>query len=292
MIVDFHSHTSQSDGTLAPRELVAFMRERGVEVFSISDHDTLAAYDQFEAPSNARVVVGIEINTTYLGNEVHVLGYRLPLHDAGLEALLEYNRSARRERIERIVRQLQRHGLKISMDDVFAEADGDVVGRPHVGKALIRNGISGDIEEAFRNYLWRGRPGYVAATHIKPHEAIDAIHAAGGVAVLAHPGRLKDYAIIDELAGSGLDGLEVFYPRHDDDDVTYFREKSHQYGLVMTAGSDFHDIRYHTHGVGRAVDDTDIAPFLEMVLPAVERAADTVPQPACQLQEEESRGGL
>src|SRR5208283_774039 len=105
-----------------------------------------------------------------------------------------------------------------------------------------------------------GRPGYVPQVYTTPEGAIDTISAAGGVAVLAHPGRLKDRSLIDELARRGLHGLEVFYPLHDEDDVRFFRRKADEYGLVMTGGMDFHDIRYHTAGVGIEVADDDIAP--------------------------------
>jgi predicted metal-dependent phosphoesterase TrpH len=267
LLVDFHSHTYESDGTLAPQALADFMGERGVEIFAISDHDSLAAYGQFVPPPGARVVTGIEINTSWRNNEVHVLGYRLPVDDAAFNALLEANRSARRVRVERIVHQLRAAGYGITMAEVEREAvAGAALGRPHVAKALIRGGHFDDIESIFRMLLTRGRSGYVPSTHIAPHEAIAAIHAAGGLAVLAHPGRLKDGSIIEELVEDGLDGLEVFYPRHDAGDVAHFRAIAEKFGLVMTGGSDFHDIRYHTEGVGMHVPDGDIAPFLERAL--------------------------
>lgn len=267
MIVDFHSHTYESDGSLSPAELAAFMGDRRVEVFSISDHDTLTAYGQFDPPAGARVVTGIEINTTYQGNEVHILGYGMPLDSPEIEAMIAHNRTARRERVERMVMQLRRAGYGITFDDVLAEGEhAKALGRPHVGKALIRAGMAPDIDWAFRNLLRTGKPGFVPSTHVTPQHAVDTIARAGGISVLAHPGRLKDRAMIDRLAQSGLQGLEVFYPLHDSDEVRIFREKAKQYGLVMTGGSDFHDIRYHTRGVGMEIDADDIAPFLNAVM--------------------------
>lgn len=242
------------------------MGERGVEVFSISDHDALGAYGAFTPANGARVVTGIEINTTYRHNEVHILGYGMHADSPVLLAMIERNCNARRERVERMVAQLRRAGYGITMDDVLVQAGhAKALGRPHVAKALIAAGISSDVSAAFRNLLRGGKAGYVPSTHVNPHDAISAIRAADGVAVLAHPGRLKDRAIIDELALHDLDGLEVFYPLHDADDVIQFRRKAAEYGLVMTAGSDFHDLRYHTQGVGMEVDLDDIAPFLERV---------------------------
>jgi 3',5'-nucleoside bisphosphate phosphatase len=266
VIVDFHSHTNESDGTLTPQALTDFMGERGVEIFSISDHDTMSAYGKFDVPSGATVVSGVEINTTYKGNEVHVLGYGMPADAPSFVAILENNRHARYERAQRMVTQLQRAGYGITFDDVLAQAtDAKALGRPHVAKALIARGVVADIDAAFRGLLRSGMPGYVPSLYITPQQAIDAIAAAGGIPVLAHPGRLKDRALIDELAPRGLRGLEVFYPLHDADDVRVFRETAKRYGLVMTAGMDFHDIRYHTGGVGMEVERDDIAPFLELV---------------------------
>ncbi len=266
MIVDFHSHTRESDGSLEPQALVDLMAERKVEVFAISDHDSLGAFGRFQAPAGARVITGIEINTTWRGNEVHVLGYGIGLDDPTFAELIERNRRSRRERMERIVQNLRVAGYGVSMEDVEREADsGAALGRPHVGKALITKGYFSDINSAFKTALSRGGPGYMPQTYITPAQSIAAIHAADGVAVLAHPGRLKDEAIIDEMVGHGLDGLEVFYPRHDAEDVARYRAVCAKHDLVMTAGSDFHDIRYNTGGVGMEVAESDIAPFLERV---------------------------
>lgn len=266
MLVDFHSHTCESDGTLTPAQLCEFMRQRGVRVFSVTDHDSINAYGQFEAPAHVRTVSGIEINTTYRDGEVHVLGYRLPLGPSPLTRVLESNRLARRKRVGRIVEQLREAGYAITMEDVHAQAHaGASLGRPHVGKALITLGIAPDIETAFRSFLRRGTPGYVPSTHITPHEAIAVILDSGGIPVLAHPGRLKDYNVIDELVECGLQGLEVFYPSHEPMQIQYFRDRARQFDLVMTGGSDFHDIRYHKRGVGVEVDEEDIRPFLNLV---------------------------
>ena len=266
MIVDFHSHTWESDGTLPPAALCALMLERGVGVFSITDHDTLAAYGRFNIPPGVRVVTGIEINTTYNDNEVHILGYRLPLGETPLSEMLARNRRERRKRAEQMVAQLCAAGYDLSMNDVEAEAQPEsALGRPHVAKALIRKGFTADVESAFRTLLRCGKPGYVPSHHITPHQAIDGIVSVGGVPVLAHPGRLHDYAIIDELAQCGLRGLEVFYPSHERGQIQFFRNAAARLGLVMTGGSDFHDIRYHKRGVGIEVEAEDIRPFLDLV---------------------------
>jgi predicted metal-dependent phosphoesterase TrpH len=264
--IDLHSHTRMSDGTLSPQELADFMGEREVEVFSISDHDTLAAYGNFEAPPGARVITGIEINTTWRENEVHVLGYGVPLGPSPITELLEYNQTQRRLRAVTMVERLREAGYDLTLEDVLYESGGaDAIGRPHVAKALVRKGVVDSVDAAFRQALSRGRPGYVPQIYTTPQHAIETIAAAGGFPVLAHPGRLKDRGLINEIAGHGLRGLEVFYPLHDAADTREFAETAKRYGLVMTGGMDFHDIRYHTAGVGMEVDAADIAPFLDLV---------------------------
>ncbi len=265
MVVDFHSHTNASDGVLEPAELVAAMRKRGVAIFSITDHDTLRAYEDLDV-SGARLIPGIEINTTWRGNEVHVLGYGLPLGPSPLVSTLEHNRAARRERMGRMVAQLHAAGYSISEADVLAESGrGHAIGRPHVAKALVRAGFVSDVDTAFRKLLGSGGPGYVPSLHITPAQAVDVIRRSGGVPVLAHPGRLKDEAIIDDLAADGLIGIEVFYSTHSPSQIAHYRSVAARLGLVMTAGSDFHDSRWNVRGVGMDVDEDDIRPFLELV---------------------------
>jgi predicted metal-dependent phosphoesterase TrpH len=265
VIVDFHSHTNASDGTLEPAQLVDAMRKRGVAVFSITDHDTLRAYEGLQVESG-RVVPGIEINTTWRGNDVHILGYGLPLGASPLVETLARNRAARFDRMQRMVTQLRGAGYDISADDVLAESGGGhAIGRPHVAKALVRAGLVRDVETAFRTVLGSGGAGYVPALHITPAQAVEVIRRSGGVPVLAHPGRLHDESIIDDLVDLGLVGLEVFYAAHSPSQTAHYRATASRLGLVMTAGSDFHDVRWNARGVGMEIDEDDLRPFLELV---------------------------
>ncbi len=267
MIVDFHSHTSESDGTLTPAELRAAMLARGVSRYAITDHDNLTAYEQLETGTGSpRLVTGVEINTTYRGNEVHILGYGFRLGETELERTVEENRVARERRAEAMIDQLARVGYEISMEAVRAEAGPRAaLGRPHVAKALVRAGFVSDVDAAFRNVLSAGRPGYVPSSHITPQRAVAAVVRSGGAAVLAHPGRLRDERLIDDLVDAGIVGLEAFYPTHQPAQVAYFRARAQQLGLVMTAGSDFHHARWNSRGVGVDVAEEDIRPFLELI---------------------------
>ena len=242
------------------------MQSRGVQIFAITDHDTLAAFGQLPPVAGIRLITGIEINATYQDGEVHILGFNVPVEPSPLTAVIEANREARRVRVGQIVTQLQAAGHAITFEDVESEAAPNAsLGRPHVGKVLIRKGVVGDIESAFRSFLRRGTAGYVPSTHITPHQAVAAILACGGIPVLAHPGRLRDESIIGELAECGLRGLEVFYPTHGANQIHHFRGIAKNYNLVMTGGSDFHDIRYNKRGVGMEVARDDIQPFFDLL---------------------------
>jgi predicted metal-dependent phosphoesterase TrpH len=268
VLVDFHSHTLESDGTLTPAELAAAMCARGVGIFSVTDHDSVGAYAKFDgAAGSATIVTGVEFNTTYRGNEVHVLGYGFPIDAPEIARAIASNRDQRVRRVERMVAQLRRAGIDIDAESVRAEAGHaeSSLGRPHVARALIRAGYARDIDDAFRTLLAAGKPGYVPSTYMTPIHAIEAIARSGGVAVLAHPGRLKDESVIDELVEAGLAGIETFYPTHAPGQVAHFRDLAARFGLVMTAGADFHDARYNVRGVGMDVDAADIAGFLDLV---------------------------
>lgn len=241
------------------------MRARGVSWFSITDHDTTRAYDAIDAPGQ-HLVPGIEINTTWNGSDVHVLGYRIPTGTSALAATIERNRGHRRARIDTMVAGLNGAGYPLTVEQVLAESNGaHALGRPHVAKALVRNGMIRDVQAAFDQLLSSGKPGYAPSHHITPTEAIELIREAGGVPVLAHPGRLEDEAIIEELVARGLVGIEVFYPSHSTLQIARYRNLASQFGLVMTAGSDFHDPRWNARGVGMDVDESDIRPFLDLV---------------------------
>ena len=250
MIVDFHSHTRESDGTLTPQALADFMGERGVEVFSISDHDTMSAYGKFTPPPDARVVTGVEINTTYRGNEVHLLGYGMPADAPELLATIERNRDARRVRAQRMVDQLQRAGYGITYDEVLKEApDAKAIGRPHVAKALIAKGLVPDIDWAFRHLL---RTGNARLRSFAAHHAAgsDRAHYRGRRCASVSASRAPEGSRADRRTRAerpARAGSLLSAPRCAKT-CGSFATLAKRYGLVMTAGMDFHDIRYHTRG--------------------------------------------
>jgi 3',5'-nucleoside bisphosphate phosphatase len=243
------------------------MDRRGVGIFSITDHDTLRAYGELPQ-TRARVIPGIEINTTNDGGvDIHVLGYGFdPAADTPVAQMLHANQQARRERILTMIERLRGAGYPLTSEMVMAEAGGsESLGRPHVAKALLRAGMVKDVQTVFEKLVGRGGPAFVPSAHISAPQAIDAIAASGGLPVVAHPGRFNDYSVVDELAERGAVGLEVFYPSHTPSQVAYFRKQAERLGLVMTAGSDFHDARWKSSVVGIEVEPSDLAPFLELI---------------------------
>jgi predicted metal-dependent phosphoesterase TrpH len=266
LLVDFHSHTRNSDGSLSTAELVESMDRRGVRIFSITDHDSTRAYDELPE-SRARIVPGIEINTTRDGVDIHILGYGFdPSAAAPIHATLEANRRARTARIKTMIERLVGAGYPLTEEMVATEAGGsESLGRPHVAKALVRAGMVKDVQTVFNDLVGRSGPGFVPSAHITAPEAIEAIARSGGVPVLAHPGRLSDYTIIDEMAERGVVGLEVFYPSHTPTQIAHFRKAAERLGLVMTGGSDFHDARWNSSTVGMDVEEADIKPFLNLI---------------------------
>lgn len=240
---DLHTHTTASDGTLSPADLVRYAREAGLAGVGITDHDTMGGVKAAEEEGEKlgiQVIPGIEISTECEGREVHILGYYCSAESPSLAGLLEELRAARRRRLERIVENLRRAGLDISLDRIVIAIGNEAVGRPHIARALVKLGFAPSVQKAFEKYLVRGRPGYVPRYKIDPLVAVRCIREAGGVPVLAHPGLVGNDSIIPPLVEAGLMGLEVWYPEHTAEQITCYKGMAESLGLVTTGGSDFH----------------------------------------------------
>lgn len=245
--IDLHAHTNVSDGTLSPRALVREAAARGLAALAITDHDHVGALD--EARDEARalgidIVSGIELSVEHDGVDVHLLGYLFDDRNAALLARLDALREARATRAERMVEKLAALGVPVRMDDVRAHAGaGAAIGRPHVARALIDAGHAASIQDAFDRFLSDGRPAYVPKAKLSAREAIELLHAAGGVAVIAHPVTLpeaKQESIVRAFVELGLDGLEVNHSKHAEEEEARFAAWAAALGLVATGGSDFH----------------------------------------------------
>lgn len=247
-MIDLHAHTTASDGSLTPAELVALARERGLRALGVTDHDTtggLAEAMTAGVASGVEVVPGVELSVEYSHGQFHLLGYLIDLTASVLPDRLADLQHRRATRNERMIARMQEGGLPITMADVVAEAGGGLVGRPHMALALVRKGVVASTQEAFDRYLGAGCPFNIPKERLSPEEAIDLIHRAGGRAVLAHPYtiRLEGEAFAAEIArlrDLGLDGIEAYYSQHSPEQTAAFLDLARRLGLRVTGGSDFH----------------------------------------------------
>ncbi len=222
--------------------MVRAAKANGLVAIALTDHDTVGGLAEAQVAGvelGVRVVNGVELSAVEGDAETHLLG--LHLRDAlVIERELGGLRDMRARRGQEIVNKLVALGVHVSFDDVLEQSDGGAVGRPHVARALVEQGWATDVRDAFDRYLGAGRPAYVAKDQLGMPDAIAMIHAAGGLAVLAHPGGAGTRERLTALAALGLDGVEVKHPSHSPSDVTRLRTLSEQLGLVVSGGSDWH----------------------------------------------------
>lgn len=243
-LVDLHTHSTASDGALAPAEVVRAAREIGLSALALTDHDTIAGLPEATEAGRdegVRIITGVELSAVEGHDETHLLG--LHLADTGaLQQRLNDLRGMRLSRGERIVRRLNELGVRVTFEDVLAEAAGGALGRPHIARALVNEGWASDIRDAFDRYLGNGKPAYVPKERLAMSEAIAMIHAAGGLAILAHPGQAGTRKRIESLVAQGLDGVEVRHPSHSAEDAARLNALVDHFGLVPSGGSDWHGL--------------------------------------------------
>jgi len=241
--VDLHLHTSFSDGTFSPQEVVAEAHKKGYSVISIADHDCV---DGVEAAVEAglkygvKVIPGVELTAEHEGIEVHILGYFIDYKDKSLkESLVDVGRS-RERRIYDMIDKLKEAGISISPEAVFKLSKEGSIGRPHLAKALVNEGFVESVNEAFGKYLGDKAPCYVSKFNLTPEQAIKIIRKAKGVAVYAHPKVVKKDELIPGFIKAGLRGIEAYHSDHSSKDAKYYEELARKNGLIVTGGSDFH----------------------------------------------------
>ena len=248
-MVDLHLHSTFSDGSRTPEEIVALAREAGLSAAILTDHDTWAGAARFRAAADAaglRTAVGMELSADVPGRTVHLLAYGFDPADAALADAAARIREGRRVRNAGILAKLSRLGCPVSMAEVLREAGSpELVARPHIAAALVRKGFARDRSDAFRRFLERGAPAYEDRFRLAPAEAIRLVHGAGGAVSLAHPystrfDRSELHAFVRDLADAGLDGIEAYYTGHLPGQVEELLGLAAEFGLVATGGSDFH----------------------------------------------------
>jgi 3',5'-nucleoside bisphosphate phosphatase len=240
--VDLHAHTLYSDGLLTPEAVVAHAIERSLAALAITDHDSVDGIEpaRLAAGNALELVPGIEVSSSLDGMDLHILGYYIDPGDGELSDALARFRDERLSRARTMVERLAALGAPVDYDEVLDLAGPGVVGRPHVAEALLRAGHVETVDEAFRRFIGARGEAFVPRPSFRPERAIDLIHAAGGVSVLAHPGSMLPDPLIESLAAAGLRGLEVWHPQHGAAAVRRFRALAHRLDLLETGGSDYH----------------------------------------------------
>lgn len=245
--VDLHSHTTASDGTLSPRELVRAAVKRGVRVLAITDHDSTEglrdAFDEAARHPPLTIVPGLEINCDVPGAEVHVLGYYVDYEAAWFQDFLREQRAERAARVHRIAERLAELGMPIDPAEVFAIVKEGSPGRPHVAQVMVQRGYVKSVREAFDKWLHANGPANVPRKRLTPMDAIAVIRRAGGVPVFAHPGFASRDELVPDMVAAGLMGIETYYAEHSAAQIAHYKDLCRQHGLIATGGSDYHGER-------------------------------------------------
>ena len=241
--VDLHLHTTCSDGLKSPSEILEAVRERKLAAFAITDHDTIEGFlivRELVGEGDPELIAGLEMSCSSERGDLHMLAYDFdPEHARLLETLQDF-KEKRNQRGRSMVQRLNDMGITITYDDVLEAAGGAAIGRPHVAEAMHRCKAVASYDDAFRRFIGDRQPAYVPKQNFTPAEAINLIHDAGGVAVLAHPMVAGAVENIEELVGLGIDGIEAMHPDHKQHQTANLKEMAARFRLIWTGGSDFH----------------------------------------------------
>lgn len=271
-MIDLHIHSTASDGSLAPAEILALARDTGVRAISLTDHDTIDGNQEILSHLHevcVDFITGVEISCEppsgfEVVGSVHLLGYGFSLYDRHLAGVLATAKTAREQRNPRIIDKLQQLGINITMAELKAHAGHGQIGRPHIADLMVKKGAVSSFEKAFDDFLGTGRPAYVDKFKVPCQAAIQALLDAGGIPVLAHPGlltfaRSRDFEpFLDRLIGFGLQGIEVFYTDHDPKKTAYFADIARKKKILVTGGSDFHGTFNEGVELGRGKDNIEV----------------------------------
>ena len=247
--IDLHVHSTASDGSMSPAELVRYASSRGLSAIALTDHDTVLGVESAEDEGKKvglEVIPGVEISVLFKP-EMHILGYFFSDDYMKIRPVLEKLRKNREERNPKIINKLNEMGFDITMEEVEQEASGGVVGRLHIAKILTSKGYVESVQEAFEKYLSHGRPAYFSKEKLLPEEGIREITRTGGIAVLAHPVHLNpDFeqldSLLNKLVMAGLKGMEVYYVDNTEIETDNLLRLAKKHNLLPTGGSDFHGV--------------------------------------------------
>lgn len=274
-MVDLHTHSIESDGTFSPRRLVRFARESGLSAVALTDHDTVAGLAEAEKAASGegiRLIPGIELEVSYSGGEFHLLGLGINRWRGRFEEALLSLQHERTVRNRVILDRMREAGIEVEYSEVEDLAGGEIIGRPHFARMLVSRGIVRNIEDAFNRFLKPGMPYYASKRTITVREAADLIHAAGGLAVIAHPLTLYlGWRVLPDriraYRDEGVDGIEAYHSNATYRECRRLEDIARDLGMLVTAGSDFHGSHIPSRRLGRTcdgrvIDDAFAAPFL------------------------------
>lgn len=253
-MIDLHTHTTASDGRCTPEELAARAAAAGVTILGLTDHDTFAGCDAAStacAQHGIEFLAGIEITAVGRDGDVHVLGYFIDRESRPFEAFLAEQRMRRVERVRVIISRLAGYGVHLDAEAILRPGLADstrAVGRPWIARALVEGGHVANVAEAFDRWLGRGKPAFVPRTGASPEQVFEQVHAAGGIASLAHPVLMRHDEWIPGFVDAGLDAIEAFHSDHAPADVDRYLRVAREMHLLITGGSDYHADEGHGGG--------------------------------------------
>ncbi len=262
---DLHSHSLHSDGEWTVEELIREAKNKGLYAMALTDHDTVKGVKEalsLGEKYGVRVIKGLELSSIKIG-DVHILGYGIDVENEELLAKLDDVVEKRGERNRAILKKLEELRMPVDEKELLKIGEGKIIGRKLISDLMIKKGYVKTVSEAFDKYLGSAKPAYVPLVRLTPFDAIDLIHKAGGVAVLAHPSKLlfkgeELESFIRDLKAHGIDGIEGYYYTHTPKEVEYYEKLAKELDLFMTGGSDFHGM-YRSSRIGDTSGDTQKA---------------------------------
>ena len=266
MPADLHVHTTASDSTLTPREVIGECVVHGIEMVAVTDHDTVEGVAETEAAGRevgVRVVPGVEMTSYVDGREIHILGLFIDVQNGAFRDLARLACVARHERVHKMVGLLQQHNIEITADDVMAAAGPGVPGRPHVAQAMVKQGGVSSVSDAFKYYIANDGPAYVPKYDLSPAEVAGVIHGAGGVSIVSHPGVGLTDSLVRQLIADGVQGIEAFHPLHGPAQVERYLAMARELGALVSGGSDSHGGMRDATRIGAVLLDDEYVETLE-----------------------------
>ncbi len=264
--INLHLHTNVSDGALSPAQVIKRSQQIGLDLISITDHDTVDAYKMLpQEILPLRILPGIEISSQHEGHDVHILAYGYDRTNKELLEMTEMYLVGRRERAIKMIEKLSEMDVSIQLEDVIAVAGSrELIVRPHIAQILVEKGYCSHKNEAFDRYIGNSSPAFVPKPEVSVPQALSIIHNAGGLAIIAHPGKLANIHYLYDFVEYGIDGLEVWHPDHYQYQIDEFSNLAIKNNLYMTGGSDF-------HGEKDMLNKFDAVPASEIVLDSVNK---------------------